>query len=400
MSRAKILMLAHRVPWPADKGDRLRSNAILRYLTQRHDVWLGTLDDDRDAAHARKSVEALREMCAGVCVVRRPGRLRGVRALWTGRAISCEIFASAELDRWIAKTTAEHSFDAALGYSGQMAEPLFRVRSQRRFLDLCDVDSAKWAARFRATRNPVYWLEARRVAALERRALREFDGVSVVTQREADILGGEGGRLHVIPLGVDLSEFSMRERDPGGAAIGFVGAMDYAPNAEGASWFAREVLPIVHRTHPDATFVVIGRDPPAGLASLRGVTTTGWVEDIRPHLAKCAVGVVPIRTSHGVQTKAIVSMALGLPQVVTAAALGGLDADGGREVLAADRPEDFARAVTSLLDSPAERARISAAGRAFAERRCDWSRILAPLEEVLLPGATGSSRPVAVGRTA
>lgn len=400
MTRAKLLMLAHRVPWPPDKGDRLRSNAMLRFLAQRHDVWIGTLDDDRDPAHARASVEALEAMCAGVCVVRRPPRLHGVRALWTGRAISCEIFSSARLDRWIAETTAAHRFDAVLGYSGQMAEPMFRIRGPRRYLDLCDVDSAKWAARFRATRNPVYWLEARRVAALERRALREFDGVSVVTHREADLLGGEGGKLHVVPLGVDLSEFAVRDRDPGGSVIGFIGAMDYAPNAEGASWFAREVLPIILQSRPDATFLVIGRDPPSALASLPGVTTTGWVEDIRPHLAKCAVGVVPIRTSHGVQTKAIVSMALGLPQVVTGAALGGLDADGGRDVLVADSPGDFARAVLTLIDNPAQRARMSAAGRAFAERRCDWARILAPLEDVLLPGRTATPQPFASGRTA
>jgi polysaccharide biosynthesis protein PslH len=281
-----------------------------------------------------------------------------------------------------------------------MADLVLRLPAPRRVVDLVDVDSAKWAERWRASRNPVYWLESRRVRAVELRALRQLDGVTVVSRREADRLGGEGGKLAVVPMGVDLGEFAPREGDPGGARIGFVGAMDYAPNSEGALWFAREVLPLVRARRPDAVFVVIGRNPPEELARLPGVTTTGWVDDVRPVLSACAVGVTPILTSHGVQTKALVAMALGLPQVVAAQAVPGLEAVAGRDVLVGSDAREFAEAVLRLLDNPAERARLSGSGRAFAEARCDWSRILAPLEERLLPGAAPRPEPALASASA
>lgn len=405
MTRRQVLFVAHRVPWPADKGDRLRSHAILRHLAARHDVWLAAFGDDGDPARSRAAGDALRPLCAGVRVVPLPGRLRALRGLVTGRPLSCEVFSSAELDAWVRDVAERVPLDGALAYSAQSAPIVLSVPAGRHVVDLVDVDSAKWAARWKRSRNPVWWLEARRVRALEARCLAEADLVTVVSQREADRLSGElalvlgaSERLRVVPMGVDLAEFAARERDPGGARIGFVGAMDYPPNAEGAFWFAREVLPRIREERPEAEFVVIGRHPPAALAGLPGVTATGWLDDIRPAIASCAAGVVPILTSHGVQTKALVAMAMGVPQVVASAVVGGLEAEPEHDLLAAGDAREFALQVLRLLDNPAERARLAARGRAFAEARCDWSRILAPLEEALLPGGAARPSPVLPGR--
>ena len=164
-----------------------------------------------------------------------------------------------------------------------------------------------------------------------------------------------------------------------------LGAMDYPPNRDGALWFAREVLPRIRSARPDAEFVVVGRRPPEELARSPGVTTTGFLEDLRPTVRGCAVAVAPILAAHGVQTKALVCMALGVPTVVHSAALAGLGARAGVDVEAAESPADFAEAVLGLLDNPDRRARLATAGRRFVEASCDGDRNLAVLDEILAP---------------
>ncbi len=385
----KTLFLVHRVPWPADKGDRLRSHGILRRLAASGEVHMAAFGDGSDPAECARATDALRPLCASILVLPRPPVLRGLRAFATGRSLSEEVFSSPAMERWIAETVARVRPDAAVAYSSQMARHLFPLRGMRRVADLVDVDSAKWRHRFEATRNPLYWLEARRVRAVEMRCVRELDATLVVSRREAEHLGGESERLRVMRMGVDLAGFAPRAADPGGERIAFVGAMDYPPNAEGAIWFAKEVLPAVRAARPGATFAVVGRNPPTALRGLPGVELTGWVDDIRPVIQGCAIAVVPIRTSHGVQTKAVVTMGMGVPQVTTSAALAGLDGEPGKVALAADSAPDFARAVLRLLDNPAERRQIAAEARRFAETWFDGERNLGVLTALLAGGAAG-----------
>ena len=378
----RLLFLAHRAPWPPDKGDRLRSHGILRSLARRHEVYLGAFaDGGPDTCRAIES--QLRPLCADVCVVPRPPLARGALALVTGRPISFEIFSSRRIDAFAADTLRRAAPDAVLGFSGQMAVPLLRLAGVPRVLDLVDVDSAKWRARYERSRNPVHLLESRRVRAYEERCVRELDAVTLTSRREAELLGGEGARVHVVRTGIDLDYFAPRAADPGGTRIGFIGALDYPPNADGALWFARRVLPLVRAAHPDAEFVVIGRNAPAELSGLPGVRTTGWVDDIRPVIHGMTLMAAPIADAHGVQTKALVGMALGLPTVMTSGAAGGIEARDGVHVLVADDAGEFARAVMRLIDNAPERRRLAEAGRRFVEEQCDWERNLRVLERLL-----------------
>lgn len=386
----RVLFLAHRVPWPPDKGDRLRSDAILRWLSSRHEVYLGAVADTADPREAESAEAHLAPYCAGIRIVPRPPTWRGLRAVITGRSISEEVFWTPALEEFVRTTVSRVPIDVAFAYSGQMARFLFDLSNIRRVVDLVDVDSEKWRRRFALSRNPIYWLEARRVRALEQACLRHCDGVTVVSRREAAILGGESDRLRVVRMGVDLINFAARASDPGGARLGFVGAMDYPPNADGVLWFAREVLPRIRTRCPGAVLVIVGRRAPEALRTMPGVEVTGWVDDVRPVLQGCAVAVVPIHISHGVQTKAVVTMALGVPQVMTHAALEGLEAEDGRDAVAASDPAAFADKVVALLESPEERARIARHGRHFAETHFDWERNLSVLGDLLFPSPRNS----------
>jgi len=229
----RVLFLAHRAPWPPDKGDRLRSDAILRWLCARHEVYLGALTDTPSRDEARAVEEQLRGLCADARILPRPSAWRGLRAFASGRSISEEVFWSPALEAFIQSTSQQVHPEAVLGYSGQMARLLFGLHAPRRVIDLVDVDSLKWRKRFSRSRNPVHWLEARRVGALERACLASLDAVTVVSKREAAALGGESERLRVVRMGVDLRGYAPRQEDPGGSRVAFVGAMDYPQNAEG-----------------------------------------------------------------------------------------------------------------------------------------------------------------------
>ena len=270
----RVLFLAHRVPWPPDKGDRLRSDAILRWLAARHEVYLGAVADTADLPQAEAAEGQLGQICAGIRIAPRPPTWRGLRAVITGRSISEEVFWTSALEQFVRATVHRVPIDVAFAYSGQMARFLFEFSEIRRVIDLVDVDSEKWRRRFADSRNPIYWLEARRVRALEQACLRRFDGVTVISRREAALLGGESERLRVVRMGVDLVGFPPRASDPGGTRLGFVGAMDYAPNADGILWFAQEVLPRV-RACPGAVLVIVGRRAPEALRTIPGVEITG-----------------------------------------------------------------------------------------------------------------------------
>ncbi|MDE2491335.1 MAG: glycosyltransferase, partial [Elusimicrobia bacterium] len=171
-----------------------------------------------------------------------------------------------------------------------------------------------------------------------------------------------------------------------GARLVYVGHYPHYPNEEAVVRFCRRILPRIRRRRPDATFAIVGSSPTeAVLRAARetpGVSVTGTVPDVRPHLAEAAVFVAPIRLGRGIKGKVLEAFAMGLPVVASPLAAEGLGARPGRELLAARGDAAFADAVVALLDSPARRAELGAAGRRFAVERCDWNRLAQGLGDV------------------
>jgi sugar transferase (PEP-CTERM/EpsH1 system associated) len=248
------------------------------------------------------------------------------------------------------------------------------------------VDSQKWYDFAGATRGPrrrLYRLEGRRVRAIERELPRWARAVSVVSRAEADLydaIAGPGAAT-VATNGVDLDYFTPAD-GPIDRACVFVGALDYLPNVDAAVWFAREVWPALHAEFPDAEFRVVGRNPAAAvraLAAVPGVKVIGPVSDVRLHLARAAVAVVPLRLARGVQNKVLEALAMGKPTVAAPAALAALRAVLGEHLLAASTPAEWVAAVGGLFADPARCRELAAAGRRYVEENHDWARCLEPL---------------------
>jgi sugar transferase (PEP-CTERM/EpsH1 system associated) len=391
--RPRILYVTHRVPYPPDKGDRIRCFAVLRYLAARADVSLACLADEPVHPDAPPVLGAL---CREVAVVRLDRRrwLNALVSLATGRTISEGAFCVPALARVLRAWAQQTPFDATLASASSVAPALLAagLRETPAVIDLMDVDSQKWldyAAAGRPPRSWLYRLEGTRLRRLEHRLAAWARAVLLVAQAEAELFRQvcPVGRALAVTNGVDLDYFA----PDGGAAeepgrCVFVGALDYLPNVDGATWFCREVWPEVRRRRPEARLALVGRNPRPevqALAATEGVEVVGAVPDVRPEVARANVTVVPLRIARGVQNKVLESLAMGKATVVSPAPLEGLRANPGEHLLVARTPAEWADHLTQLFADLAMRRRLGEAGRAYVETTHCWDRCLAPLGELL-----------------
>jgi len=418
-----ILFLSHRIPYPPDKGDKIRSYHLLRGLAEAgHAVHLGCLMDDPGD---RAGVGALSALCASVCAVPihpKAARLRSLPHLAGRQPLSLPYFRSRRLRAWVEGTLAAGGVDVALAFSSPVVDYLLPFRSLAAggpagrspvplVVDFVDVDSEKWrqyAARTGGLTGWVYRREAHTLAAYEAAVARAAEASVLTSEVEADLLRAMApeARVEVVPNGVDTAYFDPDAvaSDPGAGSpelgdrlIVFTGAMDYAPNVDAVRWFAAEVLPTVRRAHPGARFRVVGSRPAGVLRDLAArdpaVEVTGRVPDVRPHLRAADVVVAPMRMGRGVQNKVLEAMAMGCAVVASPLALQGLGAATEAEVAAADGPEAFAGAVLSLLqgrEGAARRAAMGAAARAWVRTHCTWEASLSRLETILETARRGT----------
>jgi sugar transferase (PEP-CTERM/EpsH1 system associated) len=287
-----------------------------------------------------------------------------------------------------------------------MAQYVEPAGGSARVIDFVDADSEKWRAYGRLQPFPYSWiyrLEADRLARYEARKAIEFDASVFVSQREADIVRrrAPGSELSVIPLGVDVERFRPERDRPQREAIAvFTGVMNYFPNVDAVTYFARDILPRVRQEIPHAQFRIVGRDPSAAvrrLAQLPGVVVTGSVPDVRPHLADAALGVAPFRISRGAQSKVLEAMASGLPVVGTRVAFQGLAIGGDAGIRTADSPDAFAREVVTLLGDPDLRRDLGERARRYVERHHRWEEIGAMFEALLVGVVEGRRAARAAG---
>jgi len=375
----RLLFIAHRVPYPPDKGERVRALHELRALAERFRVTVAALaHTDGDAATARE----LGRWCQEVLTAKAGGGtalVRGAIALAAGRSVTEGYFRSPALERAIAEEARREPFDLVFGYSSSTLPYVLTVPAKARVMDLVDADSAKWSAYAGAARWPRRWLyrrEARGVDALERRAVQRCDAVFVVSEAEKRALGLPGEKVMVIGNGVDTEYFRPMDRPPGPPSLVFTGTMDYRPNVDGVCWFVREVWPELKRRVPDLTFTIVGRDPAAEvrrLAEVPGVAVTGTVPDVRPYLAAATVVVVPLRIARGIQNKVLEAMAMGRAVVASPPALEGLDVAAGREVLRADFPDEWQKCVRRILGDASLQKALEAAARTLAAFDFSWA---------------------------
>lgn len=371
-----LLFLAHRIPYPPNKGDKIRAWHLLDHLARRYRVHLGAfIDDPDDWRHADK----LKQICASTHLVGvdpRWGKLRALTGLLTGEPLTLPFYRNADMQRWVDERLAD-GVAGVVCYSSAMGRFVMGASAPRRIMDFVDIDSDKWRQYAPTKPWPLSWLyrrEGERMLEWERRVAARFDAGLFVSDAEAadfrKLAPESAQRIGHYHNGVDADFFSP-ERDypdpfpPGARAVVFTGAMDYWPNVDAVTWFARDVLPDLRYRSPQCLFAIVGGKPTAAvqaLANRPGVLVTGRVEDVRPYLAHARAVVAPLRIARGIQNKVLEGMAMGRPVVATPQALEGIDAVPGREVLLADDAGTLVSAVLQAMNhgglGPAARERV------------------------------------------
>lgn len=397
---ARLLYLVHRLPYPPNKGDKVRSFHLLKHLARDHEVHLGTfIDDPEDEQY----VETVRGYCAALHVERispRGARLRSLSGLLAGEALSLPYYRRAGLQAWVGQTLARQPFDAAVVFSSVMAQ--YVPERLPALVDFVDADSAKWAAYADGRAWPMSWVyrrEGRRLLDFERRtAMRARHGFFVTPAEVAlftDLAPECAHKVEAIGNGVDADFFSPAHAGASPYVTGemplvFTGAMDYWPNVDAVCWFAAEVLPILRRQWPALRFHIVGRSPTPAVQALAaadgGVVVSGTVPDVRPWLAHAALVVAPLRIARGVQNKVLEAMAMQRPVVAAANCAAAIDAEPGRDLMTATTAQDYVAAISVLLQDRALADEIGANGRRCVLARYSWDAHLAGFDRHL-PGA-------------
>jgi sugar transferase (PEP-CTERM/EpsH1 system associated) len=391
-----ILYLTHRIPYPPNKGDKIRSYHLLKHLAQRYRVHLGTFVDDPDDWQYLDEVKKFCTTTHFAALNPRTAKLHSLGALATNQPLTLAYYSNSGLQQWTDEVLREQAIERVLVFSSAMAQYATDAHRARCIIDFVDIDSDKWLQYAEKKSWPMSWLyrrEGRTLLNYERHVARKFDASLFVSQAEADLfkqLAPESAdKTSFFNNGVDTDYFSPANDYPNPypaneAVIVFTGAMDYWPNIDAVQWFAKECLPAVLTNIPEARFYIVGSRPAPqvqALSALAGVCVTGSVADIRPYIAHARVAVAPLRIARGIQNKVLEAMAMAKSVVVSPQALEGIHAEPGRELMLAENAEQFSAMVSTLLTQPD--ATLGSNARARVVSAYGWSSNLARVDELL-----------------
>ena len=397
-SRPALLFLAHRIPYPPDKGDKIRSYHLLAGLALRYRIFLGAYVDDPSDWRHRGALEALCEEVRLAYISRGRKLARMAYGALSGAPMTLACYDDAAMRRWVSRVCAERGIRRAFCFSGGVA-PLLDETSGgdvARVVDFVDVDSSKWsdyAATRRWPTSAVFDRESRLLLAAERRLGAAADASVFVSEKEAALFNSLApelvARTSFVNNGVDARYFApdARGADPYAdrdRTVVFTGAMNYWPNIDAVVCFCDEVLPGLRRLDSRWRFCIVGSNPDRlvrALSGRHGVHVTGRVDDVRPWLGHAVAAVAPMRVARGVQNKVLEAMAMAKSVVASPQALEGIDVSPGLHVAVAREPQEWIREIVAL--GAGTHVVDGLAARDFVVREHAWSRSVERLASLI-----------------
>lgn len=392
-----LLYLTHRIPFPPNKGDKIRSYHLLRYLSQRYRVHLATfVDTDEDWRYA----ESVKHWCAQTCLIKlnpKMARMRCLTGLVTGNPLTLPFYWNSQLNRWIENLFKTKPITKVVVFSAAMTQYVRQVHSAQRIIDFVDIDSDKWKQYAQSKSWPMNWIyrrESELLLGYEKQIAKEFDKSTFVSVKEAALfktLSPEASdKVDYFNNGVDIDYFSpthwfSNPYSPDSRVLVFTGAMDYWANVDAVEWFAHAVFPSVRDRIPGVEFYIVGSNPSARVTALTkqpGITVTGSVEDIRPYLKYASIAIAPLRIARGIQNKVLEAMAMEKIVVVSPQAMEGIQAMDGKELYVANDEQSFIRQIITLLSSSNDTAANAARARIVSDYT--WSANLARFDQLLM----------------
>jgi glycosyltransferase involved in cell wall biosynthesis len=397
--RKSVLFLSRWYPYPPDNGARIRVYHLLKELSVTCQIDL--------LSFATREVEenwlnAMGEVCRRVKVVPyrhfQPNSLRAMFGLFSPKPRSVVDTFNDEMAQAVDAWLADGEPDLVIASEIDMAPYALACRGIPKLLEELEVG---W--RYRSTHEEIgrlarlrSWMSTVKAESYVRRILGQFDACTVVSEPERERLrqiDPNYGRIFVVPNGVDVSEIKISSGEPEPGTIVYAGALTYAANLDAMQYFVGEVFPRIRSLHTQAHLRITGNHQGVKLSSIsntNGVELTGYLPDVRSTIADSRVSVVPLRIGGGTRLKILESLALGTPVVATSKGAEGLDLVPSKEILLADTPESFAKAVLAVLEDDAIWSSLRHDGRMAVERGYSWSEIGSRLRHVVEHVSIGS----------
>ncbi|MFW8590373.1 TIGR03087 family PEP-CTERM/XrtA system glycosyltransferase [Glaciecola sp. 2405UD65-10] len=398
-----LLFLCHRLPIPPNKGDKIRSYNMLKFLSEHYSIYLaGFIDDKNDRAY----IDQLKQFCVDFTIEEKSpllSKIKGLSGFLNGNAITLPYYHSSSLQGWISRAISEHKIERVFVYSSAMAQyvmPKSENSFTRFVMDFVDVDSDKWrqyALNKQGLGRWFYNREARCLENFEAQVFEAADNSVFVSSQEADFFNElmQKRKLdtHLKPAqainnGVDADYFNPEAKistvsELGQQAIVFTGAMDYWPNVAAVMWFVKHVWPQVSTSYPNAQFVVVGSNPTDEISQLskqQNISVTGRVEDVRPYILQANVVIAPLQIARGIQNKVLEGMAMGKEIVLTKLAGEGICVSSMQGYHICETSNETVVTINKLLASlPAE----IASNRQFVKDNFDWDTELQKLKGMI-----------------
>lgn len=359
-----VLFLVHRIPYPPNKGDKIRSYHLLKYLSEKTDVYLGTFIDD---PHDWQYVEKVKDFCKQACILPRKRHhqaLMGYAASFVKQApLSNAVYYSKKLQQWVNQTIAKENIQNVIIFSSNMGQYIQPPKNKlNAIIDFVDVDSLKWeqySAQYRGLKKWIFKREGKTLSTFEKKLAKKSKINIFVSDSEAQCFQLRSGiKQNVISVnnGVDTQFFNPNAQlsDPFNHEhynIVFTGMMDYWPNVDAAIWFCKEIFSKIVQKYPNLKFYIVGGNPTAEVKTLaqQNVIVTGRVPDIRPYLKYADVSVAPLRIARGIQNKVLEALSMNTPIIVSPEALEGIKLDSNEVFTVAKTNEQWLSALQGFV---------------------------------------------------
>ena len=385
----KIFVLLPRIPYPLEKGDKLRAFNQIKQLSRHNEIVLCALNDNSKVSE-QDAFRALQPYCQSINFIKisKPQIVLGLaRAFFKGLPMQCGYFYNRKAAKKIDALIQKHQPDMLFGQLLRVAEYI-RKKGIPKCIDYQDVFSYGMKRRADIASpitRPIYNMEYRRLCRYEAAIFDDFDVKTIISQPDRDLIPHpKKDEILIIPNGVDHDYFKPQEREKKYDLV-FTGNMSYAPNVNAVEYLANEILPKVWQQLPDVKMYIAGAtpDPKIKKVASERIIVSGWLDDIRDAYAQSRVFIAPMRIGTGLQNKLLEAMSMSLPAITTPLANGSLNASPDKEILVGSNADELAQHIVTLLTDKEKAQQIAQAGFDFTNRVYDWGKSTDIMEEAM-----------------
>ncbi len=385
----KIFVLLPRIPYPLEKGDKLRAFNQIKQLAKHNEIILCALNDN-PKVNEQDAFRALQPYCQSINFIKisKPQILLGlVRAFCKGLPLQCGYFYNRKAAKKINTLVAKHQPDMLYGQLLRTAEYI-RHKDIPKAIDYQDIFSYGMKRRADIASpltRPIYNMEYHRLKRYEAEIFDDFDVRTIISEPDRALFPHEKrDEILIVPNGVDHDFFKPQELEKKYDLV-FTGNMSYPPNVNAVEYLAHEILPIVWKTLPETKLYIAGAtpDPKVKKAASEHIIVSGWLDDIRDAYAQSRVFIAPMRIGTGLQNKLLEAMSMRLPAITSPLANASLGAKPNEEILVGSNAEEMAQHIVTLLTDKAKADRLAQAGFDFTNRVYDWGKATEQIEEAM-----------------